>query len=108
VVICLAGLAQTKSSPYESIHCLVVASKPSSLGGNESGARDPRIGIVAVPSQESLLTPTQVAARLGVSKFTVARLYKAGRIPFVRIGRQVRIRAVAVEVFIQKQSGRAA
>jgi excisionase family DNA binding protein len=61
-----------------------------------------------VPTQESLLSPEQVSARLGVSKYTLARLYKAGHITFVRVGRQVRFRATAVDTFIAKQTGRAA
>lgn len=60
-----------------------------------------------MPSQ-SLLTPDEVAVRLGISKSTLARLYKAGRISFVRIRRQVRFRPEAVDVFIQKQTGKAA
>jgi len=59
-------------------------------------------------SQDSLLTPIEVASRLGVSKYTVARLYKAGKLSFVRVGRQVRFRQTAVDVYIAKQQGRAA
>ncbi len=61
-----------------------------------------------MPSQEALLSPIEVATRLGVSKFTVARLYKAGKLSFVRVGRQVRFRQAAVEVFIEKQRQKAA
>lgn len=61
-----------------------------------------------MPSQESLLTPIEVSKRLGVSGSTLARLYKAGRIPFIRVGRQVRFREISVQVFMQKQQGKAA
>lgn len=61
-----------------------------------------------MPSSDPLLTPEEVSKRLGVSKSTLGRLYKAGRISFIRVGRQVRFREAAVEVFIAKQQGRAA
>jgi excisionase family DNA binding protein len=61
-----------------------------------------------MPSQVSLLTKDEVALRLKISVFTLARLYKAGRIQFVRVGRQVRFRPEAVETYLQRQQGRAA
>jgi excisionase family DNA binding protein len=43
------------------------------------------------PQASEFLSPRAVAARLGVSANTVLRLVRAGRLPSVRVGWQVRI-----------------
>jgi excisionase family DNA binding protein len=53
-----------------------------------------------------LIDPRNVALLLGVSLTTVKRLYTSGKLPFVRIGRQVRIKQTSLDVFIEKQRNR--
>ncbi|MGH9045102.1 MAG: helix-turn-helix domain-containing protein [Acidimicrobiales bacterium] len=48
---------------------------------------------------ERLLTVTEVAEMLRVSKMTVYRLVSAGTLPSLRVGRSVRIRAEAVDAY---------
>ncbi|MEW6230623.1 MAG: helix-turn-helix domain-containing protein [Bacillota bacterium] len=48
----------------------------------------------------TLLSPDQVAKRLGVSISTTYRLLQARVIPSVLVGRQVRVRESAVEDYI--------
>lgn len=59
-------------------------------------------------SRDSLLSVPVVANQLGISTFTLARIYKRGEIAFVRVGRSVRFRPEAVETYIRRQTGRAA
>ena len=48
----------------------------------------------------TLLTAEQVAAMLGVSKDWIYAEVRAGRIPHVRLGRNVRFRATSIEEWI--------
>jgi excisionase family DNA binding protein len=52
-------------------------------------------------SREPLLTAAAVAERLHVSLRSVRRLLADGRLPFVRIGRSVRVRPEALEDMIE-------
>jgi excisionase family DNA binding protein len=49
-----------------------------------------------VPATEELLTVPQMAANWQISQRTIRRMIADGRLPVVRIGRAVRIRAKAV------------
>lgn len=49
----------------------------------------------------SLLTSKEVAKQIGCSKITIERLQKAGKIPFVRIGRLVRYSRDAIDRWIE-------
>ncbi len=49
-----------------------------------------------------LLTPTEVAKLLKVSPRTLHRLIGAGKLPIVRVGRQVRIHPDDLARFIEK------
>ncbi len=51
-----------------------------------------------------LLTVTEVASDLRVSKMTVYRLIKRGNLPAVRVGRGYRIKAQTVEQYLTKES----
>jgi excisionase family DNA binding protein len=55
---------------------------------------------------DTLISPQNVAVLLSVSHTTVKRLYLSGKLPFVRVGRQVRIKQTALDVFIEKQRNR--
>ena len=48
---------------------------------------------MAIEGVDEYLTVAEVAARLKVHPITVRRLIKAGRLPVVRVGRAVRVRA---------------
>lgn len=50
-------------------------------------------------THERMLTVTEVAERLHVHPITVRRLIKAGKLPAVRVGRAVRVRASEVDAF---------
>jgi excisionase family DNA binding protein len=51
----------------------------------------------AVPARiERVMTPTQLANYLQVSRSTIGRLVKADKIPYVRVGQRIRFRHVAV------------
>jgi len=52
-------------------------------------------------SREPLLTATAVAERLNISLRSVRRMIADGRLPFVRIGRSVRVRLEALEALIE-------
>ena len=49
---------------------------------------------------DSLLTPQEAADRLGTSLRFVRRLIFERRIPFIRVGRHVRIAAIDLDAFI--------
>lgn len=49
----------------------------------------------------TLLRVTEVAERLALSPFTVRNWIAAGRLPVVRLGRAVRIRAEDVEALVR-------
>jgi excisionase family DNA binding protein len=51
-------------------------------------------------SDEPLLTITEVAASLRVSKMTIYRLVHAGELPAIRIGRSFRVRASALRTYL--------
>jgi excisionase family DNA binding protein len=58
-----------------------------------------------VTDADALLDVEQVAALLGVSTRTIKRLTVAGKrggIPFVRIGRQLRFRPLAIERWLRE------
>ena len=51
-----------------------------------------------------LLNVDQAAAHLGISRRTVFQLKKDRRLPFVRIGRQVRFTSEHLDTFIQENT----
>jgi excisionase family DNA binding protein len=53
------------------------------------------------PSPAPLLTAAAVAERLNISLRSVRRMFADGRLPFVRIGRSVRVRPEALEDMIE-------
>jgi len=59
------------------------------------------------PSGPRFLTALEVAERMRVSKMTVYRLVRAGKIPAVRIGRAFRIRDEDVEKYLDASYVRA-
>lgn len=50
----------------------------------------------------SLMTADEVAADLGVSKDWIYAEVRAGRIPHVRLGRNVRFRAASIDEWIRE------
>ena len=52
------------------------------------------------PSGPRFLTALEVAERMRVSKMTVYRLIRSGKIPAVRIGRAFRVREDDVEKYL--------
>ena len=50
-----------------------------------------------------LWTKEQVADQFGVCTKTVSRLIEDGHLPFVRIGRNIRIRTKAIHHFLEQQ-----
>ena len=50
-----------------------------------------------------LWTKEQVADQFGVCTKTVSRLIEDGHLPFIRIGRNIRIRTKAIHYFLEKQ-----
>ncbi len=59
------------------------------------------------PSGPRFLTALEVAERMRVSKMTVYRLIRAGKIPAVRIGRAFRVREDDVEKYLDSSYVRA-
>jgi len=57
-----------------------------------------------VATVKTLMTVTEVAAHLRVSKMTVYRLIKVGQLPAVRVGRGYRIKSQAVDKYLSKES----
>jgi excisionase family DNA binding protein len=53
---------------------------------------------------KTLMTVTEVAAHLRVSKMTVYRLIKVGQLPAMRVGRGYRIKQQAVDKYLSKES----
>ena len=53
-------------------------------------------------TKEEYLTPEELASRLKLSRRTVYSWLKAGRVPFVRIGRLIRVPASAVMELMTK------
>ena len=51
-------------------------------------------------SDEQLLTITEVAVALRVSKMTIYRLVHAGELPSIRIGRSIRVPAGALRTYL--------
>lgn len=49
------------------------------------------------------LTPEECAARLKVSKWTIYRLVKEGKLPAARLGHILRIPAPALDDLVQRQ-----
>jgi excisionase family DNA binding protein len=58
---------------------------------------------MAIERADELLTVAAVADRLKVHPITVRRLIKAGRLPVVRVGRAVRVRASDVDAFARPE-----
>ena len=56
-------------------------------------------------SERVLIPPAEFARRFSFSKITVYRWIKDGRIPFVRLGKSVRLDPDAVVASLQKGSG---
>jgi excisionase family DNA binding protein len=52
---------------------------------------------------QQLLTVAEVAAQLRVSTMTIYRLIRSGELPAVRVGRNYRVRADELEVYLQAQ-----
>jgi excisionase family DNA binding protein len=50
---------------------------------------------------ETMLSPEEVARRLGVHRYTVLRWLKKGNLPGLQIGRTWRVRWTDVEALIQ-------
>jgi len=50
-----------------------------------------------------LLSRSEAAERLAVSKSTIYRLIRSGELPAYKVGHQVRISAVAIENYIRAQ-----
>jgi excisionase family DNA binding protein len=53
---------------------------------------------------KTLMTVSEVATHLRVSKMTVYRLIKVGQLPAVRVGRGYRIKSQAVNKYLSKES----
>ncbi len=53
---------------------------------------------------KTLMTVSEVATHLRVSKMTVYRLIKVGQLPAVRVGRGYRIKTQAVNKYLSKES----
>ena len=51
-------------------------------------------------SQDQLLTLQQVADRLQVSLSTIRRMVDRGDLPFVKVGRNIRVRPEDLEAYI--------
>jgi excisionase family DNA binding protein len=54
-------------------------------------------------SRAPLLTAAEVAEFLNMSVRSVRRMLADGRLPFVRIGRSVRVRSEALEAMIERK-----
>lgn len=54
----------------------------------------------STPSGPRFLTASEVAERMRVSKMTVYRLIKAGKIPAVQIGKAYRVREDQLEQYL--------
>jgi excisionase family DNA binding protein len=52
---------------------------------------------------EKLLLPEEVAHLMTVSRITVLRLAKAGRIPAIRVGKVYRFSRAAIEAWLSSQ-----
>jgi putative molybdopterin biosynthesis protein len=53
--------------------------------------------------QDDLLTLSEVAERLRLSKLTVWRYVKEGRLPAYKIGRDLRIKSSELETYIESK-----
>lgn len=54
------------------------------------------------PEKSPLLSPKDVALRLRISRAMAYKLLTTRALPYVRIGRSVRVREADLEAFIQK------
>lgn len=52
---------------------------------------------------DQLLTAAEVADQLRVSTMTVYRLIRSGELPAVRVGRNYRVRASALQAYLEAQ-----
>jgi excisionase family DNA binding protein len=52
---------------------------------------------------DRLLTANEVAAQLRVSSMTIYRLIRRGELPAVRVGRNYRVRASALDAYLRAQ-----
>lgn len=52
------------------------------------------------PQSDAFLTATEAAARMRVSKMTVYRLIRAGKLPAVQIGKAYRVRESDLEGYL--------
>lgn len=59
------------------------------------------------PSGPRFLTVLEVAERMRVSKMTVYRLIRAGKIPAVRVGKSFRVREEDLETYLNASYVRA-
>ena len=59
------------------------------------------------PSGPRFLTALEVAERMRVSKMTVYRLIRSGKLPAVRVGKSVRVRDEDVERYLDSSYVRA-
>ena len=79
-------------------------SKASTVGAVPKAVLDPtlcpRTTASPTPSLPTLLSIDATAVELSVSTKTVRRLITSGALPFCRVGRLVRIRAVDLETFV--------
>lgn len=55
-----------------------------------------------------LLRPSEVAAALGISRTTLYQLFASGDLPWVRVGRRVRVNVVDLNKWIEERARRGA
>jgi excisionase family DNA binding protein len=60
-----------------------------------------------IENMDPLLNAEEVGAVLGISKSKTYALFSQGELPVVRLGRAVRVRASALEAFIQRHTAAA-
>ena len=61
--------------------------------------------VVNAPAVKRLLTVGEMAGYLQISDATVYRMVRSGDIPCVRVGRSIRFRLAAVEVWLEESNG---
>jgi len=55
-------------------------------------------------SEDAIMTVSQVAAYLKMSRAAIYRLVAQGQLPHIRIGKSRRIRRVELEMWLKKQT----
>lgn len=93
------------------IFCTTSRDKPSypCVRTEPSRPQEDRLSIVGPEAESSpLLTPKQAMAYLGLGRDTVYALCAAGRIPSIRLGKQIRIPRDALLRHLEQEAQRAA